>query len=52
MAIKDTLRAMNDSETPKFRANNEETALSAEDRDVHSVFEYQRSFVLTNINEA
>jgi hypothetical protein len=52
MAIKDTLRAMDESEAPKFRATKEEKALAAGDLGVDSMFEYQRSMVLSNINEA
>ncbi|MGP3933408.1 hypothetical protein [Nonomuraea sp. KM88] len=52
MAIKDTLRAMDESGAPKFRATDEEKALTGGDREMDSMFEYQRSFVVTNINEA
>jgi hypothetical protein len=52
MAIKDTLRAMDESDAPKFRATNEEKALATDGRETDSIFEYQRSFVMENINEA
>lgn len=52
MAIKDTLRAMDESDAPKFRATGEEKALAAGDHEGDSMFEYQRSFVMNNINEA
>jgi len=52
MAIKDTLRAMDESDTPKFRATDEEKALATDTPEGKSMFEYQRSFVIENINEA
>jgi hypothetical protein len=52
MAIKDTLRAMDESDAPKFRATNEEKALATDGGETDSMFEYQRSFVMENINEA
>lgn len=52
MAIKDTLRAMDETDVSKFDATDEETVMAAGDRDGNPVFQYQRSFVVTNINEA
>jgi hypothetical protein len=43
---------MDESAAPKFRATDEEKALAAWDHEKDSMFEYQRSFVLENINEA
>ncbi|WP_164903457.1 hypothetical protein [Nonomuraea polychroma] len=45
---------MDESDAPKFRATGEEKALAAGGRKDKgdSLFEYQRAFVMENINEA
>lgn len=52
MALKDTLRAMNDLGAPKLQANNEEQVLAAAEIEVDSMFDYERPMVHSNINEA
>ena len=52
MTIKDTLRAMELADGTKFEAAREEMALDTDVRETDAMFEYQRSFVMENINEA